>query len=261
MAGTVMPGASSRGGPRPCAAAAQQGPDSPGPARSGADGGVPGLRLAAVQVGVLAGLVGTGQIAAHARACLIAVRPERDWFRQAVAKLEAAGERIVQTEQPGRNGDAWVVLDWRTGQELARIGGGQDAYDAAWRDHWTDVAWIGSWLEDLAADGSPAAEWPEALPPPPGIAELTATTPPLDLPGLPASLRTRLEDAIEEWTVLAGVVEGRVSAVARLTGWTEDQVLACAASYLNMTGERFMALGAAGALPEAKAAPGGAGAA
>ena len=43
-----------------------------------------------------AGLLGTaGPIAAHARDCLAAARADRDWFRRAVVRLEAAGERIV----------------------------------------------------------------------------------------------------------------------------------------------------------------------
>lgn len=105
-----------------------------------------------------------GPVAAYARGCLSAARANRDWFREAVARLEAAGERIVQTEQPGKDGGAWGVLDWRTGATLATITGGQDDYDAAWRDGWTDVSWIGSWLDDLADDGQPGPGWPEILP-------------------------------------------------------------------------------------------------
>jgi hypothetical protein len=207
------------------------------------DGGVV-VRPAAGRTGILAALIGAGQVAAYVRACLVAARPERDWFRQAVTRLEAAGQRIVQTEEPGKEGGTWLVLDWRTGQILARIRGGQDAYEAAWQGGWTDVCWIGRWMEDFATDGTPALNWPEALPPPPDIAKLTAGPPPLSLPGLPASLRIQLEDTIDAWA--ADVTNGRVAEVAQLTGWTEGQVLACTGSYLTMTGEQYMRAGAAG---------------
>jgi hypothetical protein len=65
-----------------------------------------------------------GPVAAYARECLASARADRDWFREAVSRLEAAGDRIVQTEQPGKDGDAWAVLDWRTGATLATITGG-----------------------------------------------------------------------------------------------------------------------------------------
>lgn len=193
------------------------------------------------QAGALAAVVG-----AYARACLSAVRPERDWFRQAVTQLEAAGDRIVQTEHTSTAGGTWLVLDWRTGQNLASICGGHDAYDAAWQDGWTDVCWIGRWIEGLATDGQPAPDWPAALPSPPDVAQITASPPPpLALSGLPASLRARLEEAIDAWAVAAGVTKGRVAEVALLCGWTEDQVLACTGSYLTMTGEQYMRSGEA----------------
>lgn len=217
---------------------------SPGCLPEPGDQGVAAAQLDPALMGLLAGLIGAGQLAAYTRACLVAVRPERDWFRQAVAKLEAAGERVVQTEQPERDGCAFLVLDWRTGRVLASIGGGQDAYEAAWQDGWTDVSWIGLWLEDLATDGTLAPNWPEALPPPPDIAVLTPAPPPLALPGLPASLRARLEEAIDAWAT--SPTQGRAAEVAELTGWTEDQVLACTGSYLTMTGEQYMSAGAAG---------------
>ena len=216
------------------------GPDVDDSAHPGAARGLATARLDAGQMGIVAGLVGAEQIAVYARACLAAVRPERDWYRLAFAKLEAAGEQIVQTEQPSRDGGAWLVLDWRTGRVLARIEGGQDAYEAAWQGSWTDVSWVGSWLEDLTTDGTPAPDWPEALPPPPDVAELTAAPPPLALPGLPAGLRVRLEEAIDAWVTAAASTEGRTAEVARLTGWTEDQVLACTGSYIAMTGEQYM---------------------
>jgi hypothetical protein len=183
-----------------------------------------------------------GPVAAYARGCLAAARYDRDWFREAVAKLESAGARIVQTEQPATDGDAWAVLDWRTGRALATVTGGQDDYEAAWSEGWTDVCWIGAWLEDLADDGRPAPNWPEILPPPPPKPDLP---PPLALP-LPSSLAGRLEEAIEAWAVAAGVTAGRAAEVAELTGWTVDEVLACTASWLTITGERYMRLGATG---------------
>jgi len=213
-------------------------------ARPAADQGATAALLAICQTGGLAGLIGAGQLAAYVRACLAAARPERDWFRQASAKLEAAGQRIVQTEEPVTAGGTWLVRDWRTGRILARIGGGQNDYEAAWQDGWTDVCWIGRWLEDLATDGTPAPDWPEALPPPPAAAALTAAPPPLALPGLPASLRILLEDTIDAWA--ADVTKGRVAEVAQLTGWTEAQVLACTGSYLTMPGEQYMRAGVAG---------------
>src|SRR5215467_9624629 len=94
-----------------------------------------------------------GPVAAYARGCLAAARCERDWMREAVARLEADGQRIVLTEQPATIGGAWMVLDWRTGETLATITGGQDDYEAAWSPGWTDVCWIDAWLEDLAEDG------------------------------------------------------------------------------------------------------------
>jgi hypothetical protein len=188
----------------------------------------------------------TAAIGAYARACLTAVRGERDWFRRAIRQLEAAGEQIVQTEQPGKAGDPWLVLNWRTGQTLAHITGGQDAYDEAWQDGWTDVSWIGRWIDDLATNGCSPLDWPAALPPPPELAELAAAPPQINLPGLPPSLRATLEQAIEFWSVAASVTEGRAAEVARLTGWTEDQVLACTASYLTMTGDRYMRIGDTG---------------
>lgn len=221
-------------------------PEVHGASHPAADQGIVTAQLDAGQMSVLAGLIGAEQVAAYVRVCLAAARPERDWFRQAVAKLEAASERIVQSEQPGKDGGTWLVLDWQTGQTLASIEGGQDAYDAAWQDGWTDVSWIGRWLEDLATDGTPALNWPEALPPPPDVAQLTAAPPPLALPGLPASLRVQLEEIIDTWAVTVGGTEGRAAEVAQLTGWTEGQVLACAGSYLAMTGEQFMRIGAEG---------------
>ena len=177
-------------------------------------------------------------IAAYARGCLTAARADRDWFRKAVACLEAAGERIVQTEQPGRAGGPWVVVDWRTGATLATSSGGHDDCAAAWRDGWTDVCWIGGRLEDLAEEGRPGPDWPGILPPPP------APDPPapLALP-LPSSLSAQLEEVIEAWAVAAGVTRGRAAEVAALTGWTQDEVLACTASWLTVTGEQYMRLG------------------
>ena len=114
-----------------------------------------------------------GPVAAYVRNWLTAARWDRDWFRAAVLRLEAAGDRIVQTEQPATDGSAWKVLDWHTGTPVATITGGQDDYDAAWQDGWTDVAWIGTWTESLAADGRPQTgrsasahaylTWPKAL--------------------------------------------------------------------------------------------------
>jgi hypothetical protein len=178
-------------------------------------------------------------VAAYARGCLTAARWDRDWFRAAVAMLEAAGERIVQTEQPAKDGGPWTVLDWRTGSTLATITGGQDHYDATWPEDWTDVAWIGAWVEDLTDNGRPAADWPAILPPPPPISDPPT---PLDLP-LPRSLAGRLEETIEDWALQAGVIPDRATEVAELTGWPEDQVLACTASWLTVPGERYMRLG------------------
>jgi hypothetical protein len=180
-----------------------------------------------------------GPVAAYARGCLAAARADRDWFRQAVSMLEVAGERIVQTEQPGKEGGTWAILDWRTGATLATIAGGQDEYEAAWRRDWTDVCWIGAWLEDVAGDDRPGPPWPEVLPPPPA----RDPPPPLTLP-LPGSLADLLEEAVEAWAVAAGVTAGRAAEAAELTGWTEDEVLACTASWLTITGERYMRLGA-----------------
>lgn len=181
-------------------------------------------------------------VAAYARRCLAAARADRDWFREAVARLEAAGERIVQTEQPDTDGSPWAVLDWRTGATLATITGGQEDYEAAWRPGWTDVCWIGAWLDDLTNDGRPAPDWPKILPPPPSVPD---TPPPLALP-LPASLADQLEEPIETWTLAAAIIDGRAAEVAALTGWTEDQVLACTASWLTITGEQYMRLGDTG---------------
>jgi hypothetical protein len=183
-----------------------------------------------------------GPVAAYARGCLTAARYDRDWFRDAVAKLEAAGGRIVQTEQPSKEGGLLAVLDWRTGATLATITGGQDDYDAAWRAEWTDVAWIGAWLEDLADDGQPTADWPEILPPPPPVPDRPS---PLALP-LPGSLAAQLEETVETWVVDAGVTPGRAAEVAELTGWTQDEVLACTASWLAITGEQYMHIGDTG---------------
>lgn len=187
-------------------------------------------------------------LAAYARGCLTAARADRDWFREAVARLEAVGQRIVQTGQPGRAGSPRVVLDWRTGATLATTNGGQDDYGAAWPDDWTDVCWIGGWLEDLAGDGRPGPDWPGILPPPP------APDPPapLALP-LPGSLAAVLEEAIEAWAVAAGVSRGRAADVAALTGWAQDQVLACTESWLTITGDQYMRLGYTG---QAAAEPG-----
>lgn len=179
-----------------------------------------------------------GAVAAYARGCLTAARYDRDWMREAVTRLEAAGQRIVLTEQPSAPGVPWTVLDWRGGETLATITGGQDDYEAAWPPGWTDVCWIGAWLENLADDGKPGADWPEILPPPPAATE----PPPLDLP-LPDSLADRLEELVEGWAVAAEVTAGRAAEVAELTGWTEDQVLACTASWLAITGEQYMRLG------------------
>ncbi len=180
-----------------------------------------------------------GPVAAYARGCLAVARYDRDWMREAITRLEAAGQRIVLTEQPATDGGAWVVLDWRTGETLATITGGQDDYEAAWRPGWTDVCWIGAWLEDLAEDGRPGSDWPEILPPPTAA---PAEPPPLALP-LPDSLLDLLEETIEAWAVAAGVADGRTAEVAELTGWTEDGVLACTASWLTITGEQYMRLG------------------
>jgi len=220
-------------GPRTSASGAQDDPGQPGPA-------TPDDHTAAPPGA--AGPAGGAQaaIAAYARACLASVRPERDWFRAAVTKLEAAGERIVQTEQPAGDATWWRVLDWRTGERLAEVAGGHDDYDAAWQPGWTDTAWIGSWIERLATDGTPAPDWPDALPPPPDPADLTGRPRGrLDLE--PASLAALLEDTIETWAL--DPYAGRTAEVAELAGWTQDQVLACAGSYLTMTGEKFMALG------------------
>jgi hypothetical protein len=196
-----------------------------------------GQRLAAAQKGgtLMSEPYVADSVAVYARSCLAAARYDRDWFRAAVARLEAVGERIVQTEQPLKDGGACAVLDWRTGGTLATITGG---HEAAWHEGWTDVCWIGAWLEDLADDGRPAPDWPEILPPPPPSPEPS----PLALP-LPHSLTGRLEEAIEAWAVAAGVTGGRAAEVAELTGWTEDEVLACTASWLTITGERYMHLG------------------
>ena len=145
------------------------------------------------------------------------------------------------TEQPGKDGGPWAVLDWRTGAILATIIGGQKDYETTWRGGWTDVSWIGAWLEDLADGSRTAADWPEALPPPPPAPDAPA---PLALP-LPGSLAALLEETIETWTVAAGVTPGRAAEVAQLTGWTEDQVLACNASWLSFTGDQYMRLGEA----------------
>jgi hypothetical protein len=183
-----------------------------------------------------------GAVAAYARGCLAVARYDRDWMRDAVTRLEASGERIVLTEQPATDGGPWTVLDWRTGVTLAAITGGQDDYEAAWRPGWTDVCRIGAWLEGLDEDGQPGTDWPEILPPPPPAAPEPA---PLALL-LPDSLADRLEEAIEAWAVAAGVVSGRAAQVAELTGWTEDKVLACTASWLAITGDQYMRLGDAG---------------
>jgi hypothetical protein len=103
------------------------------------------------------------------------------------------------------------------------------------------VCWIGAWLEDVADDGLPGPDWPEILPPPP----TRNPPPPLALP-LPCSLADLLEEAVETWAVAAGVTVGRAAEVAELTGWTEDEVLACTASWLTITGEQYMRLGATG---------------
>lgn len=42
------------------------------------------------------------------------------------------------------------------------------------------------------------------------------------------------------------MVAGRAGQVAELTGWTEDRVLACTASWLAITGDQYMRLGDAG---------------
>jgi hypothetical protein len=180
-----------------------------------------------------------GPLAAYARGCLAAARADRDWFRAAVSRLEAAGERIVQTGQPGHDGGARAILDWRTGATLATVTGGQEDDEAVWREGWTDVCWIGAWLEDVADDGLPGPDWPEILPPPPS----RNPPPPLALP-LPGSLADLLEDAVETWAVDADVSAGRVAEVAKLAGWSTDEVLACTASWLTITGERYMRLGA-----------------
>lgn len=92
--------------------------------------------------------------------------------------------------------------------------------------------------------GHPAPDWSEALPQPPDVVALAAPPPPLALPGLPASLQILLEDTIGAWA--ADVTKGRVAEVAQLTGWTEEQVLACTGSYLTMPGEHYMRPGVAG---------------
>ena len=177
-------------------------------------------------------------VAAYARGCLIVARYDRDWMREAVTRLEASGERIVLTEQPATDGGPWTVLDWRTGATLATITGGQDDYEAAWRPGWTDVCWIGVWLEDLD-EGQSGPGWPEILPPPPPA----APEPPSLALLLPDSLADRLEEATEAWAVAASIVSGRAAEVAGLTGWTEDAVLACTASWLAITGDQYMRLG------------------
>ena len=177
-------------------------------------------------------------IAAYARGCLVVARYDRDWMREAVTRLEASGERIVLTGQPATDGGPRPVLDWRTGATLATITDGQDDSEAAWHPGWTDVCWIGAWLEDLGEDGQPGPDWPEILPPPPAAPE-----PPSLALLLPDSLAERLEEAIEAWAVAAGVVSGRTAEVAELTGWTEDAVLACTASWLAITGDQYMRLG------------------
>jgi hypothetical protein len=72
--------------------------------------------------------------------------------------------------------------------------------------------------------------------------ELGAGVLPLALP-LPASLAGRLEETIEAWTAEAAVTPGRAAEVADLTGWSREQVLACIASWLTVTGEEYMRLG------------------
>jgi hypothetical protein len=178
-------------------------------------------------------------VAAYARSCLAADRWDRDWFRAAVTSLEAAGERIVKTEEPAAGGSEWTVLDWRTGEVLATIRGGQGDVEAAWQAGWTDVAWIGRWLEDFASGGETGPDWPEILPLPP-----PAPDPPGPLAlSLPGSLADRLEETIETWASEASIIPDRTAAVADLTGWTIGAVLACTASWLAVPGDEYMRLG------------------
>ena len=183
-----------------------------------------------------------GTVAAYARDCLTAARPDRDWFRACVTALEAAGDQIMISRQPDRD-MSWRITDWRTG-EVAAVAGNQPDYDAAWRPGWTDVEWIGSWLEDFAERGEPAQNWPGILPvpDPPG----DDNPPRLGL-GLPPSLLMLLEETIDAWALAAGTsdgaLHGRAAQVAELTGWSEDRVLACTASWLALPGDRYMAVG------------------
>ena len=182
-----------------------------------------------------------GPIAEYARACLTAARHDRDWYRAAVRQLEAAGQRIMCTREPDGEGGPWRITDWRTGQ-IVKVGHGTDAYDAAWdHDGWTDAERIGTWMEDFAERGGPHPDWPDGLP----VPELPGDdNPPRLALGLPDSLTLLLGEAIDAWACAAGsgagTLHGRAHEVARLTGWSEDRVLACTASWLTLTGDRHM---------------------
>jgi hypothetical protein len=80
-----------------------------------------------------------GPAAAYARGCLAAARYDRDWFREAVAKLEAAGERVVHPNSPPKTAGRGRCWTGATGATLATITGGHGDYEAAWRAGWTDV--------------------------------------------------------------------------------------------------------------------------
>jgi hypothetical protein len=84
-----------------------------------------------------------------------------------VARLEAARRagRADRAARPRRQPVGGAGLAHR--ETLAAITGGHDDYEAARRDGWTDMCWIGAWMEELGDGGQPSPDWPETPPPPP----------------------------------------------------------------------------------------------
>ena len=157
------------------------------------------------------------------------------------ASSRRPGSGSCAPASPTARAARWRITDWRTGQ-IVKVGHGTDAYDAAWdHDGWTDAERIGTWMEDFAERGGPHPDWPDGLP----VPELPGDdNPPRLALGLPDSLTLLLGEAIDAWACAAGsgagTLHGRAHEVARLTGWSEDRVLACTASWLTLTGDRHM---------------------
>ncbi|WNV90264.1 hypothetical protein [Umezawaea sp. Da 62-37] len=70
----------------------------------------------------------TDTVRAHVRALLSGQAQDARRQDAEIEALEAKGHRIVDGGQTGQ--DSWEILDWRTGERLARGDDGLEGYDA-----------------------------------------------------------------------------------------------------------------------------------